>query len=210
MDYLAACKAAMESPIDPHKTRFISLDCETTGLDPKRDRIITIGAISLLGTEIRMDDSLEMLLPIAFNTSTVEIHGITADAAREGIEEDEALQAFAEFVSGDILVGHHLGFDLKVLNHAALRQFNVPLANRWFDTMEIALFLVKREAWKPKENLKDYSLDTLCRLFDIIPHDRHTAAGDAFITAQIFLKLRFIALKHGLWNQLPLRMKIPI
>lgn len=207
--YLDACKSNVAKPVDPQACRFISMDCETTGLDSKRDRIITMGAISVVGKEIRMDDSLELMLPIAFNTATVEIHGITADAAREGIEESDAVEQFLKFVAGDILVGHHLGFDLEVLNQAAFRHFGIHLANRWLDTMEMALFLVKKQVWQPVEKIKDFSLDALCQSFGIIPHDRHTATGDAFITAQIFLNLRSIALKNGLWNQLPIRIKAP-
>ena len=41
------------------------------------------------------------------------------------------------------------------------------------------------------------SLDTLADLFGVIPHDRHTASGDAFITAQVFLRLMKLAARHG-------------
>ena len=34
-------------------------------------------------------------------------------------------------------------------------------------------------------------------MFDVIPHDRHTAGGDAFLTAQVFLRLLRLAARHG-------------
>src|SRR5947199_7384781 len=73
------------------QVRFVVLDTETTGLDPKRDRLITIGAVAVRGGEILLDDSFEVLLKLAYNNSSVTVHGITRDEALEGIDEHEAL-----------------------------------------------------------------------------------------------------------------------
>ena len=45
--------------------------------------------------------------------------------------------------------------------------------------------------------IEGFSLDHLCQRFGVVPHDRHTAAGDAFITAQVFQRLLRLARKAG-------------
>src|SRR5687767_9692472 len=76
-----------ETAID--KVRFVVLDSETTGLNPRSDRIISIGAVGVLDGEIVLDDSFEALLKVSHNTSAVTVHGLTRDESRSGLEEPE-------------------------------------------------------------------------------------------------------------------------
>ena len=76
--------------------RFVVLDTETTGLDPRRDRIITIGAVAVVDGEILLDDSFEVLLRMAYNNSSLTVHGITRDEAAAGMED--ATSRMAELV----------------------------------------------------------------------------------------------------------------
>ena len=69
-----------ETPI--HDVRFVVLDSETTGLDPRNDRLITIGAVAVHAGEIRLDDSFSALLLVPENTSAVTVHGVTRDESR--------------------------------------------------------------------------------------------------------------------------------
>jgi DNA polymerase-3 subunit epsilon len=63
--------------------------------------------------------------------------------------------------------------------------------------MRIALALEGRGAFEGRE-IRGFDLDNLGTLFDVEPHDRHTASGDAFITAQIFIRLERMARKAGI------------
>jgi DNA polymerase-3 subunit epsilon len=204
--YLASLAHAAGDDAVLAEVRFVSLDCETTGTDAQRDRIITIGAIGVSGGEILLEDQFEALLQISHNTSAVVVHGITAEeAAREGRPEEEALRDFLDYLGNGVIVGHHIGFDVEVIQHACQRHFGIDLRNRWVDTMELTLHLEDAgvfEAMAAASGLtappfRDFSLDGLCRQFHIPPHDRHTATGDAFITAQIFLKLLKLAQREG-------------
>ena len=185
--------------------RFVVLDCETTGLDPARDRIVTMGAITVQAGEILLEEQFEALLRVTHNTSAVLVHGVTAEeAAEHGVEEGEAMAAFLAFLGHGVIVGHHIGFDVDVINRACQRTHGVTLRNRWLDTMELTLHLEDAGAFGPEvaqaasaPPFRDFSLDGLCRRFEVPPHDRHTASGDAFITAQIFLKLLRLAAHHG-------------
>jgi DNA polymerase-3 subunit epsilon len=63
--------------------------------------------------------------------------------------------------------------------------------------MELALHVEKDGAFGGREEIRSFSLDALCEVFGVIPHDRHTASGDAFITAQVFLRLLRLARRCG-------------
>lgn len=204
--YLAALADAPGDNTALADVRFVSLDCETTGTDPRRDRIITMGAIAVRGGEILLEDQFESLLHVSHNTSAVVVHGITAEkAAKDGVTEAAALSDFLDYLGAGVIVGHHVGFDVEVIQQACQRQFGLDLANRWIDTMEVTLHLETAgvfEAMAAAAGLtvppfRDFSLDGLCRQFHVEPHDRHTASGDAFITAQIFLKLLKLAQHQG-------------
>jgi len=182
----------------PHDdVRFVVLDSETTGLDPRKDRLISIGALAVVGGELRLDDCFEALLHVAYNTAAVTVHGITRDEARVGVTEGEALEGFLGFLGDGVIVGHHIGHDVETLNAGYERDFGFRLRNRSLDTMELALHVERDGGFGASECLKGFSLDALCTLFGVIPHDRHTAAGDAFMTALVFQRLLRLATRVG-------------
>jgi DNA polymerase-3 subunit epsilon len=63
--------------------------------------------------------------------------------------------------------------------------------------MDLTLHLERDGAFAGRPPIRQFTLDSLCDLFGIIPHDRHTASGDAFLTAQVFLRLLRLAARHG-------------
>ncbi len=187
--YLTAFENTWAGDTPAAQIRFVVVDTETTGLDPRRDRIITIGAVAVRGDEILLDDAFEIMLKLAYNHSSVAIHGITRDEAASGMEEPEALVLFLEYLRDGIIVGHHIGHDVEVLNRACERCFDFALKNRSLDTMDLTLHLRDDGAFSERPIPEGFSLDTLCDMFGVVPHDRHTAGGDAFLTALIFLRL---------------------
>jgi DNA polymerase-3 subunit epsilon len=177
--------------------RFVVLDSETTGLDPRKDRLITIGAVAVRGGDIILEDSFEALLKVAYNTSAVTVHGVTRQESLGGLDEPDALRQFQDYLQDGVIVGHHIGHDVETLNAGYERHGGVRMKNRALDTMELALNLEKDQAFAGQDAIRDFSLDALCGMFGVIPHDRHTAAGDAFITALVFQRLLRIAAKCG-------------
>src|SRR3954470_2425701 len=179
------------------QVRFVVLDSETTGLDPRRDRLITIGAVAVHDGEILLDDCFEVLMKVAYNNSSVTVHGITRDEAACGMEEREAMTLFLEYLGDGVIVGHHIGHDIEALNCACERHFGFRLRNRSLDTMDLTLHLKEDGGFAGRPMAESFSLDGLCDMFGVAPHDRHTAGGDAFITAQIFQRLLREANKVG-------------
>jgi DNA polymerase-3 subunit epsilon len=184
-----------DAPVD--RIRFVVLDSETTGLNPATDRLITIGAVAVIDGEIRLDDAFAALIKIARNTSAVTVHGVTRDQALEGVDEPVALERFLDYLRDGVIVGHHIGHDIATLDVACGRHWGLTLANRSLDTMDLTLHLERAGAFAGRPPIKQFTLDALCGLFGVIPHDRHTATGDAFITAQVFLRLLRLAGRFG-------------
>ena len=187
--YLTAFENTWAEDTAAAKVRFVVVDTETTGLDPRHDRLITIGAVAVRHGEILLEDAFEVMLKLAYNRSSVTVHGITRDQALNGMEESAALALFLAYLRDGIIVGHHIGHDVQILNRACERHFNLTLRNRWLDTMDLTLHLKDDGAFSDRPIAEGFSLDALCDMFGVVPHDRHTAGGDAFLTALIFLRL---------------------
>ena len=184
-----------ETPID--EVRFVVLDSETTGLNPRTDRLITIGAVAVRGGEILLEDALEALIQVEENTSAVTVHGVTRDESRAGLGEADALERFLDYLRDGVIVGHHIGHDVATFDAAYERHWGARLLNRSMDTMDLTLHLEKDGAFAGRPAIRRFTLDALCEMFGVIPYDRHTASGDAFITAQVLLRLLKLASRHG-------------
>ncbi len=184
----------LETPIG--QVRFVVLDSETTGLNPRKDRIVSIGAIAVVNHEILLEDSFEALLKVEYNSSAVTVHGVTRDESREGLDEPVALERFLAWLGDGVIVGHHIGHDVETFNAGYERHFGFRMQNFSLDTMALTLHLERDGAFAGREAIREFSLDALCTMFDIIPHDRHTAAGDAFMTALVFQRLLRLAVRH--------------
>ena len=170
-------------PKSVENTRFVVFDTETTGLDIVNDRILSIGAIAIFNNVIDVSDSFEIYLKQdQFKAETVEIHGILKEGKLTKLSEAQAMENFINYIGNAVLVAHHTAFDIEMIN-AALKRMDLPkLKNKTIDTGIL---------YKKLEGKKDshFNLDVLCKEFNIPKHDRHTAAGDAFITALLFLKI---------------------
>lgn len=179
---------------------FTVLDTETSGLDPARDSILSFGAVKISAMKIQIPTSVEWY-PMTENSGgkTAPIHGLVT--IPDQISQEEFLTRLLSYLSNSILVGHHLGFDLEMLEKK-LKLFGIEkLPNPVIDTMNLALRLEHGpHADRSRINLESYSLDALCKRYGIETDDRHTAAGDAFLTAQLFLKLLKKCKQKGINN----------
>jgi DNA polymerase-3 subunit epsilon len=196
-EYLARFESSCVGESDRSDIRFVVLDTETTGTDARSARLVSVGAVAVVAEAIVIEDSFEAIVKIDYNTSAVTVHGITREQSASGMDEAKALQALLGYLRDAVIVGHHIRFDVEVLNKAFGRCFGIELKNRLLDTMELTLSLEEDGALPHLGPVRGFSLDDLCVQFNVRPHDRHTAAGDAFITAQIFLRLLRIARRCG-------------
>ena len=180
-------KSDAKTPI--HQQSFVVLDTETTGLDLLKDNILSIGAVRVIHNSIDIADSLSIVVKNEQiqTQDAVAIHGLVQTELK-GQSPQDALVAFFDFVGADIIVGHHIAFDIAMLNKLSKNYGGDVLRNSVLDTSYLARRL--DHATDPNSlDRKDYTLDKLCTRFKVIPKARHTADGDAYITAIIFMKL---------------------
>jgi len=170
------------------ETRFVVLDTETTGFDYENDRILCIGALVLQNGVIYIQDSFETYIQQDhYDKSTAQIHGILKDFVVKRPTELEALQKFLAFLGDSIIIAHHTIFDITMINKALERNGLPELSNKRLDTAILyKRTLIQSHLFERKDH---YALDDLADKFDISKKDRHTALGDAYITAIAFLKI---------------------
>ena len=170
------------------EVEFVVLDTETTGFDFKSDRILSIGAVKVAGNVIDIANSFEVYIhQDKFDPKSVEIHGLLKDGTVKKLTEQEAIIQFLDYVQNSVIVAHHANFDITMINEV-LRRHNLPkLKNKVLDTG--ALYRATRINTNLIDKQKKHTLDDIANAYDISLKDRHTASGDAYITAIAFIKI---------------------
>ena len=173
--------------------RFTVLDTELTGLDERRDDIISIGALHMLGGRIELGNAFQRLVnpKAVLDGRSVVIHRITPDQLESMPAIEEVLDEFRDYLEGTVLVGHCLSLDLAFLNRDARRAKKGRFTNEAVDTLSMYGWLRQRSADHPAFSLDFTHLDLfeLAAAFEIPVEAAHSAIGDAYITAQFFQRL---------------------
>lgn len=159
------------------------LDSETTGLDPAKARIVEIGAVPLKGGKLLEDAALRRLINPgeAIPKTATEIHHIDDEMVASAPRFAEAWPDFAAALSGTIVVGHTLGFDLAVLKRECALAGLPWTAPRTLDTRLLA------QVAEP--HLGGYTLEHLASWLGVALDGRHSALADATLTGKVFLAL---------------------
>ncbi|MCG8344037.1 MAG: 3'-5' exonuclease [Chlorobiales bacterium] len=177
------------------EVRYIVFDTETTGFDTAKDSVISIGAIALNGTRIKVEESFEVLIrrDSVGDSNAVTTHGLLLRDLHEGRDEKEAVKSFLDYLGNSVLVAQHADFDVTMINRMLNKQYGFELFNDVIDTASLAKRLEKGPYYNLAHKSGEYRLDVLLERYNIRLYDRHTAAGDAFLTAQLFQMLLFKA-----------------
>lgn len=166
----------------------IVVDLETTGLDPKTDKIIEIGALKIRNGEIT--DSFSRLVNPGrkLEERIVEITGITDKELENAFYIEEILPEFLQFAGEDNLMGHSVLFDYSFLKRACVNQ-KISFERKGIDTLRIARRYLTQ--------LESRSLPFLCKYFEI-PHNPHRALSDVEATYGLYKKLLQLFYKEEL------------
>ena len=162
---------------------FTVFDTETTGLDPSGgDRIIQLAGVRVLHGRVLHDEVFDRLVDPRrkIPSASTAIHGITAAhvAGQPGIES--VLPAFAAFAHDSVLVAHNAAFDMRLLQlqeQACGVRFEQPV----LDTMLLCACV--------QPNQPTHRLEAIAERLGVAVRARHTALGDARVTADVFVKL---------------------
>lgn len=158
-------------------TDYIAVDLEMTGLHPKRDRILEIGAVKVLGGKVRETFSHLVNPKVPVSETVVELTGISNEMAGLARDLDEVMQEFLEFAGEYVWVGHNVIYDYSFVKQWAINH-NIPLEKRAVDTLKIAR---KCLSFPEKK-----SLDSLCMFYHIEREDSHRALVDAMAAQRLF------------------------
>ncbi len=162
--------------------RWVVVDVETTGLDPFTDRLISIGAVELVGGRIPLHSGFEVVLrqPRASARDNILIHGIAGGTQRSGMEPAAALLDFLGYAGQAPLLAFHSDFDRIMIERATREALGMVPGNAWIDLALLAPALLGR----PGEALPQ-GLDEWTALAGISNQFRHNALADALATAQL-------------------------
>ncbi len=195
--YLSTVKLGWEAHTPIEQLRFVVFDTETTGLNPAKDRLLSIGAVACSANTLRVEDVLDIYVQneqAPHNPEAITVHGILQGQLSTAHSEAEAVAAFTAFCGNAVLVGHHLAFDIAMIDGALRRAGAGTLKNRRIDTMDLARRANAHTDFLPPGF---FQLDQLAARYGIPLSDRHTAAGDAYITALLLFKLLGQLKKRG-------------
>lgn len=158
---------------------YICVDVETTGLNPKTDKIIEIGAVRVRNGEIT--DSFESFVAPGrkLEERITALTGIDDRMLQNAPERKEVIPKFLEFAGEDILLGHSVFFDYSFLKRAAVNE-KLTFERQGIDTLKLAR--------KFLPDLESRSLGFLCKHYQI-EHNAHRALADAVATVKLYQKL---------------------
>jgi len=180
------------------KARFAVVDVETTGLDPRRDEVVSFAAVPVDGGRVVASGAVGGLVRPARrpDPASVEVHGLRAADLEAAPAAPAALEPLASLMRGRVPVAHAAWVERAFLR-GPLRALGSRMPRRMVDTAELwRLLCIERNTDDPGW----CSLGALAENLGLPAHRPHSAEGDALTTAQVFLALATQLERHGRGN----------
>jgi DNA polymerase-3 subunit epsilon len=179
----------------PPPNEWVSLDCETTGLNVRTDEIISIGAVRIVGNRLMTSERLELLVrpERGVSAESVRIHRLRERDVAQGLPIEEAMKQLMQFIGSRPLVGYYLEFDLAMLHRAiwpmlgqGLPQPKIEVSGLYYD--------YKFKQLPPYQRQENSGIDlrfaTMMNDLALPLRDAHDALNDAVMAGLAFIKLR--------------------
>lgn len=174
-------KDQLKEPLE--NLRFVVFDTETTGLNPREgDEIIELGAVPVFKGEVLRKEEFETYVdpgrPVG--EASFQVHGIPPENLAGQPTITDILPDFSRYVGGAVLVAHNAAFDMAFLRMKE-KKAGVVFGQMVLDTMVLSSLIHPQQ--------KSHSLDALLERYGIGGEKRHSALGDAIMTAELLVRL---------------------
>jgi DNA polymerase-3 subunit epsilon len=172
----------------PPPDEYVSLDCETTGLDTKKDRILSIGAVRIRNNCVETSKALHLFVQPGkeISAESIKIHHLRHCDMAGAMPIGEAVERLLYFIGSRPLVGYHLSFDRAMINNAVKPHIGTTLPN---EMIEVAQRFYRHKMRTAPQGYIDLRFDTILKELDLPVLGKHSALNDAVMTALIFVKL---------------------
>ncbi len=173
---------------DDKSGEYVVFDTETTGLNPKVDEILSIGAVKIKDNKVLTSQTFEVFLQNEkeISSTSIKIHGIRPFDLKDAKTTKEGIVEFLNFIGSRPLIGYYLEFDVSMINRYTKPLLGITLPNKMIEVSEI--YFDKTISLIPQGNI-DLRFDTILRNCSIPNMGVHNAVNDAIMTAMIYLKL---------------------
>ena len=172
------------SKFEKKSNRFVIISTETSGMNPVKDVILSIGSFAVIDISIFIGDSFEaVLLQYKFLHDNGLSNEFIVESKMKKLVEPEAIMSLIDYIGNATLVGHHVDFDVEMIN-AALEKLGCGRLKN--EALDIDVMYRKLHDITDKQ----FSLDELCTIYKIPKSDRNSSSEDAYKIALLFLKLK--------------------
>lgn len=185
--YIAEFEEKISSKTAIEDLSFFVVDTETSGLDTQKDQLLSMAGLTLRKKTIFLAESFDCFLSTGDvkASPSIPIHGIVPGVKVGQVSLESALIQLLALLSNKILVGHHIQFDIQMINRA-LSSFGAGKLRNYF--LDTAILAQRLGTIKNLDQNQGISLDMLCKFYELKMHGRHTAAGDALLTSLILCR----------------------
>jgi DNA polymerase-3 subunit epsilon len=186
-DYLATPLVAKRTQCDD--LTIVALDLETTGLDPRKDKILSYGLVEIQHMTIRLETSRHQLIAIdeQIPEESAVINQITDDQAATGIGIKPALHEILERLAGKVMLVHYAMIEQNFLSAVCEKLYGAPFIIPTIDTLVLAQRLFERRNHTVQAG--DLRLFNLRPRYNLPNYKAHNALSDALATAELFLAM---------------------
>lgn len=176
---------------ESHEDEIVVFDCETTGLDPKKDEIISIGAVKIRDNRILTDEAIHLYIEQKrdITAKSITVHRIRNCDLEGAVTLEEAIERFLYYIGNRRLVGYYLEFDVAMINKYTKEMLGIILPNQEVEVS--ALYYEKKLKMIPQGNI-DLRFDTILQELSLPRLKAHDALNDAVMTAMMYVKLKNI------------------
>jgi DNA polymerase III subunit epsilon len=177
----------------PPAGEWVALDCETTGLDVRKDKIVSIGAVRIVGNRLLTAERLELLVrpERAMTGDNMRVHRLREIDVAQGLAPEQAMRRLLEFIGSRPLVGYFLEFDVAMLNREIWPMLGVRLPQRKIEVSAMYYDFKNRQlpALQRGGDI-DLRFATIMNDLGLPQRDAHDAINDAVMAGLAFVKLR--------------------